>query len=129
MPKQVSRFLVVGALAYTLDISVFLGLTELWQVPAEPARLSSFVITVLITYVLNGKLTFQAQLSRLGLGKYVAVQIVGSALNLGFFWLAIRPEIAMLPLIALSVGAALGSTFNFIAMRKLVFNDIHQIAD
>ncbi|MEQ9452090.1 MAG: GtrA family protein [Pseudomonadales bacterium] len=113
---------MVGGVAYLLDVGAFWVLHE-YFFSAEVSRLWAFTLAALLTYVLNGRLTFQAELNRKGLVKYLGLQGVGALINLGLFWMAINSYLDAYPVLALTLGAMAGSTFNFLAMRRFVFTD------
>ncbi|MFT7652973.1 MAG: putative flippase GtrA [Limisphaerales bacterium] len=123
VPAEARRFLVVGAFAYLVDVSAFWLLTEYLHYSSNTARLTAFVVTILVTYVLNGRYTFRVTLQRASLSRYVLVQLVGAVINLGVFWLVLSSNLGILPVICLTLGSLCGSTFNFITMRIWVFND------
>ena len=123
LPAEARRFLIIGALAYVVDVSVFWLLAENFHYASNSARLTAFGVTILLTYVLNGRYTFRVTLQRASLVRYVLVQLVGAVINLGVFWLAMKLNLGILPVICLTLGSLCGSVFNFIAMRIWVFSD------
>lgn len=123
LPAEARRFLIVGALAYVVDVSVFWLIAENFHYAPNNARLIAFAVTILLTYVLNGRYTFSVTLQRASLARYVLVQLTGGVLNLSVFWLAMNLNLAILPVICLTLGSLCGSIFNFVAMRIWVFND------
>ena len=122
MLGQLSRFLQVGAIGFAIDAGLLWGLVYLMGLEPIVGRMISFIATIMVTYALNARYTFNVLPSKSSMPRYGVIQSVGALLNFGSYsWLVAVLQIE--PLIALCIGAALGSTHNFLMMRSFVFKD------
>ena len=119
---QLSRFLQVGAIGFAIDAGLLWFLVYLMDVEPVLGRLISFVATIMVTYVLNARYTFNVSPRKSSASRYGFIQCLGALLNFGSYtWLVTTAEVE--PMIALIVGSALGSTHNFLMMKAFVFKD------
>ena len=120
--RQVPRFLQVGAIGFLIDAGVLGGLVYALGLPPVPARGVSFAATIVVTFVLNARYTFSASIRASNKGRYVAIQLIGAALNFASYTLLVGlGPMGDWPVAALVVGSALSSAHNFFMMRRFVF--------
>ena len=116
------RFLNVGAIGFAIDAGMLWFLVYVLDVGAIPARGLSFLVTICVTFVLNAKYTFGVSVRGSSKTRYVAVQLMGAAINFASYTvLVLTGPLAGRPLFALVIGSALASTHNFLMMRRFVF--------
>ena len=124
--RRFTIFALVGAFGFAVDAGVLSILA--WNgVNIYLARFFSFGIASAATWFLNRKLTFQTAHSNQPTkeyGRYVAVQAIGGALNMGVFTGVVMqwPLLSSQPIVPLAFGAIAGLLFNFIASRNYVFD-------
>ena len=122
MLGQLGRFLQVGVIGFSIDAGVLWLLVYLLDTDPILGRLISFVTTILVTFVLNARYTFNVTPKKSSVPRYGIIQSIGALINFGSYsWLVATIQVE--PLIALCVGAALGSTHNFLMMRSFVFKE------
>lgn len=103
-------------------------LTHVYATNLILSRSISFAIAVLITWYLNRTKVFVSEVDAalnkgVECGRYLAVQIVGSLINLFVFMLIISvyPFMKTIPMIPLFVGAFFGLIINFTGARYWVY--------
>jgi putative flippase GtrA len=117
---ELARFVVVGATATVVHYAILVGLVELGRVALVPATTAGFAGGAVTSYTLNRRVTFshQPHYGR-GLAKFVAISLVGMAMNAAIVWSLDR---AGLPyLLAQVVATGVCFFWNFTAARLLVF--------
>lgn len=121
------RFLVVGGIGFVVDGAVLYAMMQGAGLSAFPARLVSFTVAVLSTWILNRVWTFRDSRVHTPAGefvRYVAVQLTGGACNVGVFtatvWLL--PGVALAPALGLVLGSATGLLLNFLGARFIAFS-------
>jgi putative flippase GtrA len=117
---------MVGTIGFLVDGGVLVGLLRITTLGPYIARVASFAVAVICTYLLNRGWTFgigRREANHRRFGRYLAVQGLGAAVNYGAFAFAIgsSPPFARFPLAALALGALAGLTWNYIGQRFLVF--------
>ncbi|MEM6810660.1 MAG: GtrA family protein [Pseudomonadota bacterium] len=123
--RQISQFVLVGGCGFLVDAVLLQSLVWAGLDPL-PARLASFPVAVLTTWLMHRRLTFaDRRANRRGreLGKYLTAQIVSALLGLAAFtWLVLFTEFfARVPLAALVVSSAVGMVSNYLFSHYLVF--------
>ena len=125
---QVFRFLQVGLVGFTIDISVIslllygvgLDATDEGKIVS---RVASFIAAISVAFVLNARYTFGATIRESSFSLYVAIQCLGAAINLGTYSaLVLVGPFNELPLAALVVGSACATVSNFLLVRRFVYN-------
>jgi putative flippase GtrA len=118
---QFALYLVVGGLAFCVDIGAFMGLRAI-AMPLYAASVASFVLATVANYFLSYLLAFKrGRFGRGGeLARLFAVAGIGLGLNTGFVWLFL----AATPLS--EVGAKIAAVplvlaWNFLGRRIFVF--------
>ena len=126
--KKIFSFGIVGGVGFAVDAGVLTLLSSKMDVNVYLARLCSFTIAVFVTWMLNRKWVFKADVPRTTTKtneylSYLSVQIVGALINLGIFSLAIFyfHGLKTYPVIPLAFGSAGGMFFNFIGAHVWVF--------
>ena len=92
--------------------------------PHYSARAVSFAAAVTVTWYGNRHWVFaRTSNAAFEYGAYFGVQAVGAVINLGTYALiiAIFPALARVPVIPLSVGAAVALLFNYAGASRWVF--------
>ena len=119
---RVLRFSAVGLLNTSIDMVVFLGLVWGLGVPVVPANLAAFGVALANSYVLNRSWTFRdtgTQVSSGNIARFVASSSIGAGLATTALWLLLRLGLPTLAAKLLSI--VVGMTWNYLAMRHLVF--------
>lgn len=119
-------FLAIGAVGFAVDGGLLLAMTEAMGWPVLGARLLSFSVAVTVTWLLNRVLTFRHLASARRLRewrRYVAVNSVGAAINLGVFTALVWtvPWLHSSPLAAFALASAAALAFNFLGSRSFAF--------
>ena len=128
---ELFRFAVVGTIGFVVDAGILTWLVSFlaWNVYA--ARAVSFVVAVLVTWLVNRQWTFAhrggGRSSMAGAGaeyaRYLTVQVIGALANLGVFVgvLAVWRGLIAYPVVPLAIGAVAGLLVNFAGARRWVF--------
>ncbi len=119
-----SSFAIVGAVGFVVDATVLSLLVHLAEWPHYGARAISFAAAVSVTWYGNRHWVFaRTKNAAFEYGAYFGVQFVGAVINLGTYALviAVFPSLARLPVIPLSVGAAVALLFNYAGASRWVF--------
>lgn len=126
MRRELWRFVVIGGVGFVVDAGLLYLLLQFIPAPFL-LRLVTFPVAVTVTWWLNRSWTFADRPSGASTsqeyGLYVAVQVVGAAVNyLAYSAVLLRygtsPELAMLGMV---VGSACGLFVNFAGARLVVF--------
>jgi putative flippase GtrA len=126
LPPGFAAFLVIGGVGFVVDASILATLVHLYGWGDYTARLISFPVAVLVTWLLNRNFAFASGATeRKGTEytRYVGVQTVGSLINFAVYSVCIAtiPVMDRWPVIALSVGVMVQIPFNYLGMQKFVF--------
>src|SRR5579863_27308 len=86
-PMQFFLYLIVGGLSFVVEIGVFVALRRA-AMPVIAASVASFLVATLANYLLSILLAFQSGRFRRSaeLGRFLAVVLVGLALNTALVW-------------------------------------------
>lgn len=115
----------MGGIGFAVDGAILSVLVHGLGWPHLQARAVSFATAVTVTWLCNRRWVFSAtDDATREYGAYFGVQAAGAAINLGTYALVIAlvPELARLPLLPLSAGAALAMVFNYSAATRWVFS-------
>ena len=129
--RQFGGFLVVGGAGFAVDAGILTLLVNVLDWHHYAARLLSFSAAVTLTWSLNRIYVFGKTADASSeYARYIVIQCVGAAINLGAYvgiieW---RPALASLPVVPLAVGAALSMLFTFFASRRFAFGAAPAIA-
>jgi putative flippase GtrA len=128
LPAEFLRFAVAGAVGFGLDAGLLLVFTSVFGWPALLARLASFAIALVATWMINRAWTFRAgRKNAAGIGaefaSYGAVQLTGGAVNYAVyagvvFALGREPWQLM---VALAAGSGAGMALNYLGAKRFVF--------
>ena len=123
---QLARFLVVGAAGFAVDVGILAALVYGFGYGQQSAgligsRLVAFAGAIITTFLLNARYTFGASIRRAKLTRYVLIQVLGAALNIGTFTVLVLGPLNR-PLIALALGSAVATVSNFVLVRRYVYD-------
>lgn len=120
---QFLLYLVVGGLAFFVDIGVFIGLCT-GGVPVIPASITSFLVATLANYLLSITLAFEAGRFRRSIEiiRFLAVVLIGLAFNTALVWYFAYP-LAMPPVAAKIAAVPIVLAWNYLGRRLLVFSE------
>ena len=124
--RRLPGFAVVGAIGFVIDAVILTLLMTGAGLDPYRARAASFTAAVTATWYLNRRWVFghaDVPMTRREYMSYVVVQVIGAAINLLVFVVAIEwfDELRAVPVIPLAMGAALALVFNFAASSRFVF--------
>jgi putative flippase GtrA len=118
--RQFVNFVIVGIPATIVHYAVLIALVETWRVNPVLATTAGFTAATVLSYVLNRRYTFDAQLVfGHGLVKYYAIMSVGVVLNGLIVDGLIR--LGAMYLLAQIIATCLVLSWNFVAARFFVF--------
>ena len=126
--RQVFRFLQVGFVGFTVDISVISVLLYGFGLEDTDAglvgsRVVSFLAAISATFLLNARYTFASSLRQSSFSIYAAIQCLGAGINLGTYTaLVLLAGFNEEPLVALVIGSASATVSNFLLARRFVYN-------
>ena len=130
LQRQLFRFLQVGLVGFTVDISVIsillfgLGL-EATDAGLVGSRVVSFLAAISTTFLLNARYTFGSSVRQASFSIYVGIQCLGAAINLGTYTaLVLFGPFNEEPLLALVIGSASATISNFVLARRFVYNRV-----
>ena len=120
------RFGLVGVAGFTVDAVVLHGLVRFSGLGPYGARLVSFPVAVLATWLLNRSFTFRQPTAHGPLRQaltYAAVQGAGGAANIAVYStaLALAPALNHALLIPLAFGSAAGLCLTFLGAKHIAF--------
>ena len=120
---QFFLYLIVGGLSFIVDIGVFV-LLRLVETPVIPASIASFIIATGANYLLSIAFAFQGGRFRrhVELVRFLAVVLVGLALNTAFVWFFVY-QAGMNPTLGKIVAVPIVLVWNYLGRRLLVFHD------
>lgn len=126
MSKQIFGFIVVGGFGFIIEAAILTVLVSSFQVDPIIARVPSFLVAVLFTWLANRKFTFTDAAEKKAVlqgAQYLMVQTGGISLNILTYVAALHylPEWQRYPVIALAFGSAVGLVFNFSLSKWFVF--------
>jgi putative flippase GtrA len=124
--RTVRSFAIVGGAGFAIEAVVMTVLTQFAGWSVWYARIPSFTLAVLATWLLNRTVTFAGR----GLQRrsteallYGVIQLCGAGINLAIFALCLLwwPQLGRLPVVPLAIGALGGFAFNFAASNGLLY--------
>ena len=125
---QIFRFLQVGLVGFTIDVSVIsvllygLGLQHT-DAGLVGSRVVSFLAAISATFLLNARYTFGSSVREARFSLYLAIQCLGATINLGTYTvLVLFGPFNNQPLIALVIGSASATVSNFGLARRFVYS-------
>jgi putative flippase GtrA len=119
-------FLTVGGVAFLVDMSVYLFMTEIFSMNVIYSRVIAFLIAVCVTCIGNRTFTFNKKPQPSFLRQYakaILAAIIAFLPNILLFWglLTLLPNGILFSLIAFVLGTGVGIVFNYILSSKYVF--------
>ena len=122
--QRFASFTTVGIVGFIVDAGILSALVHVWEWPHYAARALSFAAAVTVTWSLNRRWVFaRTNDATREYGAYLGVQAIGAFLNLGTYVVTILffPSLARVPVLPLTVGAAVGFFFNYSALARWVY--------
>lgn len=125
--RRFAKFIVVGGIGFLVDAAVLTLALRYLTASIYAARMLSFSVAVVATWLLNRTFVFAAREPRplaAEYGRYLATQIIGALCNLLVFVALIEaiPRLASTPIVPLAIGAVLGALANYAGSVYWVFN-------
>lgn len=120
------RFGLVGAVGFLVDGGLLQALVGLADWGVIQARILSFPLAVLATWLLNRHFTFgRADDGAAGrsLSRYVAVSLAGASVNFMIYTalvLSMAP-MAALPIVPLAIASLVALAFNYLGSKHFAF--------
>lgn len=124
--RELRSFAVIGGLGFAVDAALLTALTQLAGWAPLQARIPSFLLAVMVTWLLNRRHTFAGRgLQRRSLEAffYLSIQVCGALLNFGVFGLCLEffPRLIRMPVVPLAIGAIAGLIFNFATSNVMLY--------
>ena len=125
MRRQFLWFLVVGTIGFIIDAGLTYALTSLLGFHPVAARIPAIMIAVLVTFLLNKYLTFQAQ--EQSFAKSFAAYIASNAAAQGFNFsiysalVLLIPAFTANPVAAVAAGSISAMALSFTLSKYWVF--------
>lgn len=113
------KFLGIGLLAAAAHYGLYVGLVAYFDWHPTAATLAGFVVSTYISYVLNAKYTFHAELGGAVLVRFWLVTVGGGLLNAGVVETLVRAAIDYR--LAGVLAIVCGASFNFAGHRLWTF--------
>ncbi|MEM9796764.1 MAG: GtrA family protein [Pseudomonadota bacterium] len=116
---QFGGFLLAGGLGFVVDAGVLaLGLAI--GLPAWAARIPSFLLAVVTTWLLNRRITFRSDTrpTLREFGRYLAAMSLGLGVNYAAYITFVA--LGLHPLLALAVASCAGIVVNYLGARKVL---------
>ena len=127
--RELARFVGVGAAGFCTDAAILTLLLGAGQ-SVLLARACSFSCASLVTWWLHRIFTFSGRDQQAGSKggqylRYIVIQLIGAAINLGVFSAVVAgaPRLLRWPVIPLAVGAIGGLAFNFFGSSVWAFRE------
>ena len=124
--RPLPAFIAVGGIGFALDAGLMLLTIKAFACHPIVARLVSFPVAVTCTWLLNRQWAFRGRGLRSRPIEYVgyfAIQVAGAVLNVGVFLgcLLLWPALVSVPVLPLTVGAAVALMFNYVLLRRTLY--------
>ena len=125
--KTKCQFLVVGGVAFAVDISVYMILTEVLTTHYLVARVVAFLIAVGVTCKGNSMFTFSQREKTPFVSLYkkaVCAALISFIPNVAVFWgvIYMLPPSLFASVLAFVLGTSLGIVLNYVLSDKYVFS-------
>ena len=114
--REITLFLIVGAIATSIDFLVYFVLVD-FEVTKDIAKSISFLSGVLVGYLGNVNITFQDAVPRLS--RYLFVYALSLLINVSMN--SISYSVTENGLLSWILATASSMTFNFLGLRHFVF--------
>ncbi|WP_245588277.1 GtrA family protein [Brackiella oedipodis] len=116
--RKFIKYAAVGILNTLSHWLVFAVLTWVFHLSQACANLWAFLVAVSLSFVLNARFTFKAQLS---MARYLAFTLFMGGLSYVTGWLADRWQLA--PILTLVIFSALSLVLGYLYSNYLVFKE------
>ena len=126
--KQFLKFGLIGTIGFIIDASILLFLVNVLLLEISTSRFFSFLIAVLVTWLLNRKFTFNNKKSnyskRREYSYYLSIQTLGVFFNYAIFIILVKtmPFFEQYLVLPLAVSSIIIMFFNFFMLKKRVYN-------
>ena len=120
--RQILRFIVVGGLAFVIDFSVLVALTELIGINYLTAATISFIVSLIFNYILSIYWVFKDRLTKTNFWQmlmFVLLSVMGLLINNGMMWASVE-LIGINYMIGKFVATAVVMVFNFVTRKILL---------
>ena len=128
--RKLIYFTFIGGVGFLVDGGLLTLLSQHYGFDIYFARLASFSLATMATWVLNRIIVFRQdvdpnQPKSVEYARYLLVQAAGGCANLAIFTLLIMlaPSLKDHPIIPLAVGAVFGLAINFTGARYWVYSN------
>lgn len=126
MFRQLPKFLLVGALAFAVDVAVMAVLIYLLALGETRemlifCRVIAWCAAIAVAYLVNARFTFAVVPGSARFAAYLLIQGLGGLINLGSYTLLILGPGESWPLLSLMIGSAVATLCNYLLVRKYVF--------
>lgn len=125
--NQIIKFGIVGTVGFSVDALVLLFFVHIVEYSIPVARLSSFLIAVLVTWLINRNLTFSKN-NKFTIKKeyflYLFIQTIGALINYIIFIILVYNFELFKSYLVLPLGFAsiIVMFFNFFMLKKFIFS-------
>lgn len=135
MKRQISLFLVIGAIGFAIDIGGVFVLVSLLDLPAGIGRIPGLTLALTATFFLNRNITFRATASSdndrppplKNLAKdairYLAANGISQGTNFALYLYLVNRFLLFqaMPVMAASIGCAVAAIMSFLLFKYAVF--------
>lgn len=126
MFRQLPKFLLVGGLAFVVDLAVMAVLIYVLSLGETPAmlivcRVIAWGAAIVVAYIANARFTFAVVPGSTRFAAYLAIQGLGGLINVGVYTLLILGPGESWPLVSLMIGSAVATLCNYLLVRRFVF--------
>ena len=88
---KLARYIVVGVIGTAIHFGVLIALVELWGVEAVTASTIGFIVTLVVSYLLNHRWTFRSDRGHLSaMPRYTVVSVCGLLLNSAIMYVTVH---------------------------------------
>ena len=89
--RKIVRYAVVGAIGTAVHFGILGLLVEVFHIEPVTSSTAGFIVTVIVSYVLNHKWTFRSDRGHgSALPRYIIVSVSGMFLNSGIMYLTVH---------------------------------------
>lgn len=118
-PARLGGYFLTAGTAAVVDVGGF-TLLEAQGMPILAAATLSFLVAVVVNYLLSSRFVFGAAISASGFALFASAALFGLAINVGVTWLA-AVHLGLAPALAKIAGVGTAFLINFAVNSRLVF--------
>jgi len=121
--KQFLKYTIVGAVAFLFDFGILFALTHFFAVPYLISATISFIVGVIVNYILSLKYVFRERTYSnkiFEFSVFAVIGVVGLGLNDLFLWL-ITEKLSLYYLLSKIITTAIVFFWNFSARKFILF--------